>query len=90
MLFSLISFFGGFLASSLIDTSLGEFSEWAVVGSSILIATVEGFNAFYFSYKRTQVIFRTSSYLGILFDLLNYFKLGLVYGLIVDAFKLGS
>ena len=50
MLFSLISFFGGFLASSLIDTSLGEFSEWAVVGSSILVATVEGFNAFYFSY----------------------------------------
>ena len=48
MLFSLISFFGGFLASSLIDTSLGEFSEWAVVGSSILVATVEGFNAFLF------------------------------------------
>ena len=90
MVFNLISFFSGFLTSSIIDTSLGEFSEWAVVGSSILVATVEGFNAFYFSYKRTQPIFRTSSYLVLLFDLLNSFKLGLIYGLIVDAFKLGS
>ena len=40
MLFSLICFFGGFLASSIVDTSLGEFSEWAVVGSAILVATV--------------------------------------------------
>jgi hypothetical protein len=90
MLFNLISFFGGFLASSLIDTSLGEFSEWAVVGSSILVATVEGFNTFYYSYKRNQRTLITSSYLSLLFDLLNYFKLGLIYGLIVDAFKLGS
>ena len=54
MLFSLISFLGGFLASSLVDTSLGEFSEWAVVGSSILVATVEGFNTLYFQYKKSR------------------------------------
>ena len=54
MLFSLISFLGGFLASSLVDTSLGEFSEWAVVGSSILVATVEGFNTLYFQYKMSR------------------------------------
>ena len=90
MLFSLISFFGGFLGSSLIDTSLGEFSEWAVVGSSILVATIEGFNAVYFFYRKNQNLLNSSSYLGLLFDLLNYFKLGLIYGLIVDAFKLGS
>ena len=90
MIFNLISFLGGFLTSSIIDTSLGEFSEWAVVGSSILVATIEGFNAVYFFYRKNQNLLNSSSYLGLLFDLLNYFKLGLIYGLIVDAFKLGS
>jgi len=90
MLFSLISFFGGFLSSSLIDTSLGEFSEWAVVGSSILVATIEGFNACYFYYKNTRIVYNKNSYMNNLLDLLNFFKTGLIYGLIVDAFKLGS
>ena len=49
MLVNLISFFGGFLISSIIDTSLGEFSEWAIVGSSLVITTIELFNSFYYS-----------------------------------------
>ena len=31
MIFKLISFFSGFLTSNIIDTSLGEFREWAIV-----------------------------------------------------------
>ena len=86
MLLNLISFFGGFLVSSIIDTSLGEFSEWAIVG-----ADIETFNNFYYSItsKNRNMILRRSS-LVTLFDFLNYFKIGIVYGLIVDAFKLGS
>ena len=90
MIFNLISFFSGFFTSSIIDTSLGEFSEWAVVGSAILVATVEGFNAIYFYYKSKKTFYRSGEYGSMLFDLLNYFKTGLIYGLIVDAFKLGS
>ena len=90
MLFNLISFLGGFLASSLVDTSLGEFSEWAVVGSSILVATIESFNSFYFYCKKNKQFNINNSYFGSLFDQLNFFKTGLIYGLIVDAFKLGS
>ena len=37
MILNLISFFSGFLTSSIVDTSLGEFSEWAVVGSSLVL-----------------------------------------------------
>ena len=44
MVFNLINFFAGFLASSVIDTSLGEFSEWAVVGASLVVANIESFN----------------------------------------------
>ena len=89
MVFNLISFFGGFLSSSIIDTSLGEFSEWAVVGTALVVATIEGFNSFYYRFKR-RLSKKANSYLNILFDILNAFKIGIVYGLIVDAFKLGS
>ena len=91
MIFNLISFFSGFLTSSIVDTSLGEFSEWAIVGSALVVANIESFNNFYYSFirkNRNTVI--NQSYIFILFDTLNFFKIGIIYGLIVDAFKLGS
>ena len=91
MIFNLISFFSGFLTSSIIDTSLGESSEWAIVGASLVVANIESFNNFYYSLSsknRNMLINR--SYIFVLLDILNFFKIGIVYGLIVDAFKLGS
>jgi hypothetical protein len=90
MIFNLISFFSGFLVSSIIDTSLGEFNEWAIVGSSLIVANVESFNNFYYSLKNNKNILIKGSSLFILLNLLNFFKAGVIYGLIVDAFKLGS
>ena len=91
MLINLISFLGGFLISSIIDTSLGEFSEWAVVGSSLVVASIELFNKFYY-YFTTKLGNRLiqNQYLVSLLDSLNFLKIGIIYGLIVDAFKLGS
>ena len=91
MILNLISFFGGFLVSSIIDTSLGEFSEWAIVGAALVVANIESFNNFYYSVtvkNRNAMLLRSS--VTTLLDFLNYFKIGIVYGLIVDAFKLGS
>ena len=87
MIFKLISFFSGFLTSSIIDTSLGEFSEWA----ALVVANIESFNNFYYSViSKNRNALINNAYLFVLFDILNYFKIGIVYGLIVDAFKLGS
>ena len=63
MVLNLISFFSGFLVSSIIDTSLGEFSEWAIVGAALVVANIESFNNFYYSVvsKNRQSII--SSYL---------------------------
>jgi|TARA_B100000475_G_C14956508_1_gene298049 hypothetical protein len=91
MILNLISFFGGFVVSSIIDTSLGEFSEWAIVGAALVVANIESFNNFYYSLtakNRSMILGKTS--LTSLLDFLNYFKIGIIYGLIVDAFKLGS
>ena len=91
MILNLISFFSGFLTSSIIDTSLGEFSEWAIVGAALVVANIESFNNFYYSLiSKNRNTFVKNSYMFKLFDILNYLKIGIVYGLIVDAFKLGS
>lgn len=91
MIFNLISFFSGFLTSSIIDTSLGEFSEWAIVGASLVVANIESFNNFYYSLvNKNRNTLINKSYIFRLLDILNYFKVGIIYGLIVDAFKLGS
>ena len=90
-IFNLISFFGGFLSSSIVDTTLGEFNEWAIVGAALVIATIESFNTFYYyilGQAREGVI--EKPYLLSLMNSLNYLKIGCIYGLIVDAFKLGS
>ena len=91
MILNLISFLSGFLTSSIIDTSLGEFSEWAIVGAALVVANIESFNNFYYSsVRKNRNIIIIKSYIFILLDILNYFKIGIIYGLIVDAFKLGS
>jgi len=91
MILNLISLFSGFLFSSIIDTSLGEFNEWAIVGASLIIATTESFNKFYFfTIKKTRDKYIRKQGTVDLFDSLNNFKIGIIYGLIVDGFKLGS
>tara|TARA_B110001452_G_scaffold250461_1_gene238700 strand:- start:62 stop:337 length:276 start_codon:yes stop_codon:yes gene_type:complete len=91
MILNLISFFSGFLTSSIVDTSLGEFNEWAIVGSALVVANIESFNNFYYYLIRENRNTTINQfYLLKLFDILNFFKIGIVYGLIVDAFKLGS
>ena len=75
MILNLISFFGGFLISSIVDTSLGEFSEWAIVVAALVVANIESFNNFYYSFtikNRTTMIRRSS--ITTLLDILNYFK----------------
>ena len=91
MILRLIAFFGGFLLSSIIDTTLGEFNEWAIVGAALVIATIEGFNKiYYYFFRQIRANILEKFYFTSLLNLLNFFKIGLIYGLIVDAFKLGS
>tara|TARA_B100001175_G_scaffold226684_1_gene193329 strand:+ start:256 stop:519 length:264 start_codon:yes stop_codon:yes gene_type:complete len=68
-----------------------EFSEWAIVGTALVVANIESFNNFYYSsVSKNRNTIVNKSYIFVLLDILNYFKIGIIYGLIVDAFKLGS
>ena len=94
MIVNLISFLSGFLFSSILDTTLGEFQEWAIVGAALIVATLETLSkntypiSTYFKSKSRKL---NKKYPIItLLDIIQFFKVGLIYGLIVDAFKLGS
>ena len=91
MILNLISFFGGFLLSSIIDTTLGEFNEWAIVGAALVVASLEVLSKFFYSLSIQLQGTTNVNYTSIrLLNLLNSLKIGIIYGLIVDAFKLGS
>jgi len=91
MILNLISFFCGFLLSSIIDTTLGEFNEWSIVGAALVVASLEIISKFFYTISseiknRTSVVYISTK----LINLTNSLKIGIIYGLIVDAFKLGS
>ena len=91
MLINLIGFFGGFMLSSILDTTLGGLQEWAIVGAALVVACLEILNKMFYLIASKIVSFLKEKYYIIrLLNLINYLKVGLIYGLIVDAFKLGS
>jgi hypothetical protein len=91
MILNLIGFLSGFLLSSILDTTLGEFQEWAIVGTALIISSFEVINKiFYYTYFKIRTKLNKKYFIIKLLDILNFFKIGLIYGLIVDAFKLGS
>jgi hypothetical protein len=90
MILKWIGFFSGFLLSSIIDTTLGEFNEWAIVGASLVVASLEVMSKIYYT-TLIKINNKNIKYSSIkLFNLINALKVGIIYGLIVDAFKLGS
>ena len=90
-IYKFIGFFGGFLISSIIDTTLGELNEWAIVGAALVVASLETASKFFYNLiARVRNGMIRSSYFLNLMVILNSIKVGIIYGLIVDAFKLGS
>lgn len=90
-IYKFIGFFSGFLVSSIIDTTLGELNEWAIVGAALVVASFETASKFFYTLiSRIQSgLIRTSYFINLMI-VLNAVKVGIIYGLIVDAFKLGS
>ena len=91
-IYKFIGFLGGFLVSSIIDTTLGELNEWAIVGAALVVASLETTSKFFYTFitrARNGRMTRTS-YIVNLMVILNSIKVGIIYGLYVEAFKLGS
>jgi Protein of unknown function (DUF565) len=74
--------FGTFLGGA-ISTIAGQTAELDIVAAALLTAVTELVN--WIVYRQQKPVNR---YLWI--DILNYLKIGLIYSLFVEAFKLGS
>lgn len=91
LIIKLIIFFTGFLLSNILDTTIAEFKEWVIIVAALIIASLEIISKNFYSFSIQILKSQKKNYSILeLLKLSNYLKIGIIYGLIVDAFKLGS
>jgi len=77
----LISLLLGFFISTGLSTIPGQTGDWGIIAASLIVAGTELVSKIVYSNKKKCTI---------KINLVNNFKIGITYGLFVDAFKLGS
>ncbi len=86
----LISVLLGFFFASVLSTVSGAKSEQDVVIAAITVFVVELINRFVYSPRRATLADGRLAPRALTIEMLNFFKLGITYGLFLEAFKLGS
>jgi hypothetical protein len=82
----LISVLGGNFLATTVATVAGQKADWDVIVAALLVVVAEGVS--WLVYRRGRGNLEVQN--PIFLELLNGVKLGLTYGLFVEAFKLGS
>lgn len=77
----LISLLLGFFISTGLSTIPGQTGDWGIIAASLIVAATE---------LTSKIVYSNKKKLAIKINLINNFKIGIIYGLFVDAFKLGS
>ncbi|HEY9779736.1 MAG TPA: DUF565 domain-containing protein [Leptolyngbyaceae cyanobacterium] len=78
-----ISLLFGFFLGSAISTTAGQAADWDIIGAAVLVGLCEIVDRIYYSGGRQR---RRSLWV----ESLNGLKIGLIYSLFLEAFKLGS
>nr|QCI07842.1 hypothetical protein [Pleonosporium borreri] len=73
----------GFFLSSILSTMPAHTGDWSIISASIIITMNEILS------KCIYAIIKTNKNYNIIY-FINDIKVGIIYGLFVDAFKLGS
>lgn len=68
----------GFFAATSATTIIGSVADWDPLAAAVLLILTESFTKYYYSEPRSSR----------LLQLANAFRIGLVYGMVVDSFKL--
>lgn len=78
-----IGFLFGFFLGGATSLVAGQAGEWDIVAAAIVLVFTEVVDRIYYSHhdRRTRPLW---------VEALNAFKIGVIYSLFVDAFKLGS
>ncbi|WP_013323594.1 DUF565 domain-containing protein [Gloeothece verrucosa] len=85
----LIGFLGGFFAAQAISTTGGQKADLDVVMAALILLFTEGASIFVYRFSgRPSKAGEVRQWLFV--ETLNLFKMGMIYGLFLEAFKLGS
>ncbi|BFM39660.1 DUF565 domain-containing protein [Synechocystis sp. LKSZ1] len=82
---TLLTFLLGFFVGAAVATTAGQNAQWDVVGAALILIFAEAVSRWV--YGRSGRLEQGPSFV---LDILNYFKMGILYSLFLEAFKLGS
>ncbi len=85
-----LSLLSGFFLASVISTSTGARSELDITAAGVTLLVIEIINRLVYSPKRQTFEDGSAMPRPLTMDMLNCLKLGVTYGLFLEAFKLGS
>lgn len=80
---NLISLIFGFFLASILSTLPSQTGEWGVINAAIIITINEFISKVFYTNS-------IAKYKNKFLKLINNIRIGVIYGLFVDAFKLGS
>jgi hypothetical protein len=81
--------FGFFMASAIASTT-GQAARWDITVAAILLIFTEISSIIAYRRSANKQRSPNSTTQSLFIDLLNYFKMGIIYGLFLEAFKLNS
>ena len=89
---NILFFFSGFFIANIIDTTIGLIYNIPFVSATCVIVFFEEFSKTYYRFLNRKPFYslRNNNDIMKLLDRANFTKMGIIYGLLVDAFKLGS
>nr|YP_010485074.1 conserved hypothetical plastid protein [Hypnea cervicornis]UVW80768.1 conserved hypothetical plastid protein [Hypnea cervicornis] len=70
----------GFFIATVLSTISAQTGDWSIIAAAIIIAYHEIISKIVYKHNNKRTIF----------TIINNLKIGIIYGLLVDAFKLGS
>lgn len=79
----------GFFTATALSTIPAQTGDWGIVAAAIIVTNQEIISKIIYQYKSFKYM-QKISLLNIFLKYCNYIKIGILYGLFVDAFKLGS
>lgn len=82
---SILNMLLGFFISTALSTIPGQTGDWGIIAAAIIVTFYEVISKII--YPIDQIVNRSES---IVRKQINNIKIGILYGLFVDAFKLGS
>ena len=85
----LLSILLGFFVSTALSTIPAQTGDWGIVAAAIIVTNQEIVSKITYQ-KNLSKYYNSNVLLALLFKHCNSIKIGILYGLFVDAFKLGS